>query len=469
MWPKIIQGGMGAGVSSWRLARSVSSQGELGVVSGIALDVILARRLQDGDPDGSIRHALSHFPMPSIAQRIVDRYFIEGGRPVDRPYRAVPMHSIRDSRALIELCIAGSFVEVFLARQGHENRVGINFLEKIQLPHLPSIYGAMLAGAAFVLIGAGIALQIPRVLDRFTQHQPATYDLTVTGATEPLTISFDPAEYLEHTLPPLERPYFIPIISSAVLAATMIKRAQGTVDGFVVEAPTAGGHNAPPRGRLQLDASGQPVYGEKDQVDLAKLREMGRPFWLAGGQATREGLERALASGAAGVQVGTAFAFCEESGLSEEYRAAVRGRAENDGNAVFTDPLASPTGFPFKVVELEGSLSQPEVYEGRERICDLGFLRELYQTSDGTIGYRCPSEPLEAWEAKGGRAEDAERRKCLCNALIANIGHPQVRSDGYREPPLLTAGDDLLSLRRFFDAGRSRYTAREVIAAILPA
>jgi nitronate monooxygenase len=460
---------MGAGVSSWRLARSVSSQGELGVVSGIALDVILARRLQDGDADGSIRQALSQFPVPSIAQRILDRYFIDGGRPADKPYRAVPMHSVRDSRALIELCIAGTFVEVFLARQGHANPVGINFLEKIQLPHLPSIYGAMLAGAAFVLIGAGIALQIPRVLDSFSGHQPSTYDLTVSGTTEPLTISFDPSEFLETTLPPLQRPYFIPIISSTVLAATMIKRAQGRVDGFVVEAPTAGGHNAPPRGRLQLDATGQPIYGEKDQVDLAKLREMGLPFWLAGGQATRERLERALASGAAGVQVGTAFAFCEESGLSAEYRAAVLARAENEGNVVFTDPLASPTGFPFKVVQLAGSLSEPAVYAARERICDLGFLRELYQTSDGTIGYRCPSEPIEAWEAKGGRAEDAERRKCLCNALIANIGHPQLRSDGYRERPLLTAGDDLLTLGRFLDGGRSRYSARDVIEAILPA
>ena len=48
--PVIIQGGMGAGVSSWRLARAVSSTGQLGVVSGTALDVILARRLQEGDP-----------------------------------------------------------------------------------------------------------------------------------------------------------------------------------------------------------------------------------------------------------------------------------------------------------------------------------------------------------------------------------------------------------------------------------
>lgn len=65
--PKIIQGGMGAGISSSRLARAVSSLGQLGVVSGIALDVILARRLQDGDADGSIRRAIAAFPLRRIA------------------------------------------------------------------------------------------------------------------------------------------------------------------------------------------------------------------------------------------------------------------------------------------------------------------------------------------------------------------------------------------------------------------
>ena len=39
--PTIIQGGMGAGVSSWQLARAVACAGHLGVVSGAALDVRL--------------------------------------------------------------------------------------------------------------------------------------------------------------------------------------------------------------------------------------------------------------------------------------------------------------------------------------------------------------------------------------------------------------------------------------------
>ncbi len=67
---------MGAGVSDWRLARAVSEAGQLGVVSGTALATILVRRLQNGDPDGQMRHALEHFPVPGIAAKVLADYFI---------------------------------------------------------------------------------------------------------------------------------------------------------------------------------------------------------------------------------------------------------------------------------------------------------------------------------------------------------------------------------------------------------
>ena len=50
------------------------------------------------------------------------------------------MHQRREPYKLIELCIVANFAEVFLAREGHRNPVGVNFLEKVQLPHLASIY-----------------------------------------------------------------------------------------------------------------------------------------------------------------------------------------------------------------------------------------------------------------------------------------------------------------------------------------
>ena len=172
--PVIIQGGMGAGVSNWRLAQAVSKLGQLGVVSGTALEVILARRLQDGDPGGHMRRGLAQFPYPKVAERILSSFYIPGGKSYSLPYKAVPMHSQRSSRELLEMCIAANFVEVILAREGHANPVGINYLEKIQLPHLASIYGAMMAGVDYVLMGAGIPVKSPGVLDAFVNHEGAT-------------------------------------------------------------------------------------------------------------------------------------------------------------------------------------------------------------------------------------------------------------------------------------------------------
>ncbi len=45
--PIIIQGGMGAGVSSWSLARAVSKAGQLGVVSGTAIVDLSGRSRSD--------------------------------------------------------------------------------------------------------------------------------------------------------------------------------------------------------------------------------------------------------------------------------------------------------------------------------------------------------------------------------------------------------------------------------------
>lgn len=53
--PKVIQGGMGVGVYNWRLAPAVSRLGQLGVISGTALDQVLVSRLADRDEGGYMR------------------------------------------------------------------------------------------------------------------------------------------------------------------------------------------------------------------------------------------------------------------------------------------------------------------------------------------------------------------------------------------------------------------------------
>jgi nitronate monooxygenase len=468
--PKIIQGGMGVGVSNWRLAQVVSRLGQLGVVSGTALDALFVRRLADGDQDGHMRRALDAFPFPEMARRIWNEYFVPGGKPVDAPYPALPMHQKRDSRKLIEICIASNFVEVFLAREGHKNPVGINFLEKVQMPHLASIYGAMLAGVGYVLMGAGIPLHIPGVLDAFAAQHAAEYRLAVAGAPvdQDTMMHLDPADFIEGPLPLLTRPRFLAIVSSNTLAATMLRRANGRVDGFVYESPIAGGHNAPPRGKLQLNDAGEPIYGERDHVNIEQLRELGVPFWLAGGYGNPHKLLEALGQGAAGVQVGTAFAFSRESGMRPDLKLRLIQQARTNSGRVYTDPLASPTGFPFKVALLEGTSSALPIYQQRTRVCDLGYLREPYAVgTEGKIGYRCAAEPVENYVAKGGKIEDTVGRKCLCNALLANIGHAQTRKNEAVEPALVTVGDDLNTIAHFLAPGQSSYSAADVVENLL--
>jgi nitronate monooxygenase len=461
---------MGVAVSGWRLANAVASLGQLGLVSGTALDQVMVRRLQGGDPGGHIRRALDHFPFRAMAERAWSKYYVEGGLPDGAKYLNPGSLDKEMPRELAEPCLIANFVEVWLAKEGHSNPVGINYLEKIQPPHLVSIYGAMLAGVDYVVMGAGIPMRIPGALDAFVNHETATYPLTVVGAMEgdDTTMTFTPRDYMECDLSPLKRPMFLPIIASNVLAVALAKKANGRVDGFVIERPTAGGHNAPPRGKLQLNDAGEPVYGERDIVDLAKMRALGLPFWLAGGYGQPEQLRDALKEGAAGIQVGTAFAYSVESGMREDYKQAILQQVAAGTAHVFTDPRGSPSGFPFKVVQLDGTVSGESTYRERPRICDLGYLREAYRTPEGTVGFRCGSEPVNIFLSKGGDIAETEGRKCICNALMATMGHPQARSGGkIIEAGIVTSGDDLSNVKRFMPEGGTAYHAADVIRILL--
>jgi nitronate monooxygenase len=458
--PTLIQGGMGVAVSNWMLARAVSMRGQLGVISGTVLDTVFVRRLQDGDFGGHMRRAMAEFPIPGVAERTLQKYYLPEGRPADQPYRLLPVYRQHVSRERQQLTMLANFAEVFLAKEGHENPVGINLLTKVQMPTLPSLYGAMLAGVDYVLMGAGIPREIPGALDSLSQHRATSLRFDVEGipSSETLQLTFDPGEFGADTTIPLTRPKFLPIISASSLATTLARKANGSVEGFIVEGPTAGGHNAPPRGEPKFNERGEPIYGERDVVDLDKLRDLGLPFWLAGGAGSPERLRDALAAGATGIQVGTLFAFCDESGFAEHLKRDVLDHAARGEVDVITDPRASPTGYPFKVVRWAGDESADVI---RERKCDLGYLRLAYRRDDGRVDYRCAAEPVEDYVRKGGLEADTQGRRCLCNALTANIGQPQVRGTSV-EPPLLTSGDDLATIAAFL-RGRKSYTADDVI------
>lgn len=468
--PMIIQGGMGAGVSDWRLAKAVAMTGQMGVVSGTAIDAIVARRLQLGDEGGHLRRALSHFPIPGVAERILARYFVPDGKSELKPFKSKPMPSEAPSQAGEELLVASSFAEVFLAKEGHDGLIGINLLEKIQAPTLQTLYGAMLAGVSCVLMGAGIPKAIPGILDQLSRREAVELRIDVQGGAADQCISrFDPAEFWPDGPAELPRPDFYAIVSSATLATMLAKKASGKVNGFVVEGPLAGGHNAPPRGPLQLTSEGEPIYGTRDEADLKAIAALGVPFWLAGAYAQPEKVVEALREGAAGVQVGTAFAFCEESGLEAQLKREVLEMSARGEAKVFTDPVASPTGFPFKILRKEGTIAEPQGPAPRKRICDLGYLRHAYVNEDGKTAWRCPAEPVDDYIRKGGKEEDTVGRVCVCNGLMANIGLGQVRGENGvdSELPLITCGNDVATVARFLQPGATSYRAADVVDALL--
>jgi len=468
--PKIIQGGMGVGVSSWKLARTVGMYGQMGVVSGTALALTFARKLMDGDSEGHLTRALDHFPFPKIAKKIKEKYLnLVDEKSVDR-YKMIPMPSLNQSNELTELTVVANFAEVYMAKEGHHGLIGINFLEKIQIPTLPSIYGAILAGVDYILMGAGIPARMPQVISDLSDNLDTSIPIKVAqnGNDEPIDSHFSPTRFAQgEKLPKLERPQFLAIVSSATLAMHLKRSSFGSPDGFIVETPIAGGHNAPPRGKTTFNEIGEPIYGVRDQIDINAIREIGLPFWLAGGYGNKEQLESALSLGASGVQVGTAFAFCEESGFESSLKVRILDAIKNNKANVKTDPLASPTGFPFKVVDLEGTIGVKEIGDSRKRICDLGYLREPFKKENGQIGYRCSSEPIEDYIKKGGNIEDTIGRRCLCNGLVSGLGLEQVRKDGTRELPLITAGDDLKYILSFLKKDETSYKAIDVLSALL--
>lgn len=505
---KLIQGGMGVYVSNWRLARAVAMDRPgvtAGTVSGTALDVVHVRMLQLGDPGGHLRRAYSAFDTQYgvvIGKKILEHYFIEGGKAPGTRYKYGPVQTLleRDGRhtfptpiesteavsftleeELVELLIASAFAEVWLAKEGHDGKIFINFLKKVELPLIYGMYGAMLAGVDAIVVGAGNPEGLPRVCAQLAQHQAVTHDLPVLyrESGESFNLVFDPRKVADGKLAAavLPQPAFLAIVSLEMLVQALAQSSTLPPDGFIIEHHTAGGHNAAPQGPLTKDQLGQPEYGELDEPDLTAIRAVGLPFWLAGGYASQAGLEKALAAGALGVQAGSNFALAEESGLSPVYRSAIFKELKlgSTDAALVKTSLYSPTGFPFKVVQLDNTLADEGVYAERRRLCDLGFLKQRVLSkpeADGSrrLLQRCPAAPIEDFVSKRGLPFNAEGKRCLCNGLLAGVGLGQVGTqpgDIFEEPAIVTLGNDLSGVRRLSRHGQTQYWAKNVVEDIL--
>lgn len=505
---RLIQGGMGVYVSNWRLARAVATAragATAGTVSGTALDVVYVRLLQLGDPGGHARRALVAFDTQfgmGLGRRIIDRYFIEEGKPPHARFRSAPLQMVHAQSGAtsfplpngnagpvpltlsdenIELLIATGFAEVWLAKEGHEGIIFINFLHKIELPLIYTLYGAMLAGVDGVAVGAGNPAGLPTLCAQLADHHAVVHGISVLyrEAGEEFTLVFDPSRIADGKLAvqPLRRPAFLAIVSLEELVKVLAPRGADAPDGFIVEHHTAGGHNANPIGPLRQDDLRQPVYGAQDEPDLAAIRDEGLPFWLAGGYGSQARLQMALEAGATGVQAGSIFALCEDSGMRPDYRTAILNalrQGAEDASLVRTT-LFSPTGFAFKVVQIKDTLSEPDVYESRRRVCDIGLLQQVGLSKPGesgvrTLFQRCPAGPIEAYINKRGLERNTRERRCLCNGLLACVGLGQAKElEGQvrEEPAIVTLGNHLDGIRRLSRQGQTRYWAKDVVADVL--
>jgi hypothetical protein len=193
------------------------------------------------------------------------------------------------------------------------------------------------------------------------------------------------------------------------------------------------------------------------------------------------------------VQIAFLFLFC--LGAASAAQASVLASTPDQQSVpnLFEDPLITPTAIlplepaavraryvqvNFTALENAALLLQlkslaaenshlRQLFEARERICDLGYLRQTYREPDGTLGYRCSGEPLEDFLRKGGTEAETLGRKCLCNGLVAAVDYGQLRHDGELEPAIVTAGDDASQVYRFVRPGRGCDSADDVIDPLL--
>lgn len=465
MHPPLIQGGMGIGISNYKLANSVARTGCLGVVSGTCIDSLLVRRLGMGDIGGHIKRAFDAFPDQEFCKQVWDKFFDSKGAGRQKfKLIALPKLELDDFRK--KLISLASFCEVWLAKEGHTGAVGLNLLTKISQFNLPALYGAILAGVDYILMGAGIPREIPEAIRRLTNHEEAKHsiDIETAGKSETEYMTFDPRK-LFSKLPKVSLPKFLPIVSSHILAASLLRSAPD-IAGFIIENSKAGGHNTPPRNKGQFDADGEPVYGARDEADLEKMKELGKPFWLAGEYGSPEKYEEAREAGAVGVQIGTLFALSQDSGMESSLRGRILNKIINGTLKIKTDMRASPTSFPFKVMQIDGTMANAEVGAKRPRICDLGYLRTPFKDAEGKINFRCPAEPVDQYVKKGGDAKDCEGRMCLCNGLFSTAGYAQEREQ-IAEPPVVTSGQGMEQVKQFILSHGSEYTAESAIRYVL--
>ena len=421
--PRLIQAGMGIHVSSAKLANCTSRLGALGVVSGAALRHVILEDIRANDEETI--SITKQFPIAHYIEEALS--FMPGGKKHNRPV-PVDTPEPRYSAYPRRLSAVAAYVEVMRAKRGHGGKVGINVMWKCPLTVLPTIYGAMLAGVDALLCGAGVPMELPDIVAKIRAGMNMEYlPLTGTETHARMDIADDNSSAF---LQSLDAPRMIPILSNFAFAKRLLdtweKKYHALPFAFVLENHAAGGHNAPPRNKSTFD--------KQDNLEtyFDKVVKLGIPVYAAGNfkdGGTRQEFERWTSKGAYGLQIGSRFALCEESGMREDLRNQIIEKNRQESLEVKTDMKASPTGYPIKIAQLPGTISEEAIYKARKRLCNKKYLVRSHfkEMPDGSKKetYICSAMSAEEYGRLGGDPAETEGKVCLCNGLLSTAGYYQ--------------------------------------------
>lgn len=139
----------------------------------------------------------------------------------------------------------------------------------------------------------------------------------------------------------------VPIVSSARAAALIVKswtkKYNRVPDAILFEGPKAGGHLG--FKEEQLEDAQEHFYETIMEIkeEIEELQDC--PLIVAGGIYTKEDVQKALAYGADGVQLGTRFVTTEECDVHPNYKQAYLDASEED-----IIVIKSPVGMPGRAI-----------------------------------------------------------------------------------------------------------------------
>lgn len=447
----ILVPGMGVWISNHYLVREFALLGQSGILSGVALEHIFLRRLLKRDAD--LLRAMRYFPNQEIVQEVMEKFCVPEGKDSNKKLRYLPLFTQKPSQLLQKVVILANFCEVWLAKRGHNQPIGINYLAKVEMPMLYAFYGAMLAGVDYIVVGAGHIPKLGETLKKLKKHKEVELELHVVGAPsdKSFKMRFNPVEIMGKSIlsKKLVKPLLFLIFSSNTLAIRYGRNKD--VDGIQIEiAKDAGGH-----------------IGSEALIELNLIMEkLKKPIIVTGGFADQAGYLLAKEFGVAAIGAGTISSHSRNAGFTKEIKHQVYEAVKNGKAMTRINSTASPTGFDFRELVLEGTLSQEDVLNKRVRGCRFGCLRTVYYFIDeegsGSLGYRCPAEPINIFTGKGGDIEKARYARCLCATLIADTGHGDPS-----EPIYITAGTHINDIQNLINDNGELYTAEDVVNWIM--